>query len=92
MFWLSENWASLVVGFVLLAVISAVLAKMIRDRKNHKSGCGCGCARSACCGDSPYGTQGNACGYPTYARGQTAQNTRHSFCNPCLLAMLCCLI
>ena len=55
-------------------------------------GCGCGCARSACCGDSPYGTQGNMCGFPTYARGQTAQNTHHSFCNPCLLAMLCCLM
>ncbi len=42
--WLSANWASLVVGLALAAVIAAVLLKMIRDKKQNKSACGCSCS------------------------------------------------
>jgi hypothetical protein len=42
--WLSVNWASLVVGAVVLAIVGAAVAKLIRDKKNHKSTCGCSCA------------------------------------------------
>lgn len=39
--WLSANGATLVVGLVVAAVITAVILKMIRDKKNHKGSCGC---------------------------------------------------
>ncbi len=42
--WLSINWASLVVGLVALAIVVAAMTKIIRDKKNHKSSCGCSCA------------------------------------------------
>lgn len=48
--WLSANWATLVVGLLVAAVIAAVILKMIRDKKNHKSFCGCSC--SGCPGAS----------------------------------------
>ena len=48
--WLSANWASLVVGAIVAAIVVAVIAKMMRDKKQHKSGCGCSC--SGCAGAS----------------------------------------
>ncbi|MCE5235407.1 MAG: FeoB-associated Cys-rich membrane protein [Clostridiaceae bacterium] len=41
--WLSANWGSLLVGLAVAAIVAAVAIKMIRDKKNHKSGCACGC-------------------------------------------------
>lgn len=48
--WLSTNGASLAVGLVVAAVVAAIILKMIRDRKQHKSTCGCSC--SGCPGES----------------------------------------
>lgn len=48
--WLALNWASLVVGAFVAAVIAAVIVRMIRDKKRHKSVCGCSC--SGCPGAS----------------------------------------
>ena len=42
--WLSANWSSLVVGLALAAIVAAIVVKMVRDKKNHKSTCGCSCA------------------------------------------------
>ncbi|MEA4869425.1 hypothetical protein SDC9_154902 [bioreactor metagenome] len=42
--WLSANWASLVVGAAIAAIVAAVIAKMIRDKKQHKGACGCSCS------------------------------------------------
>lgn len=50
--WLSLNWASLVIGLAVAAIVAAVIVKMIRDKKQHKSTCGCscsGCPGSAYC-------------------------------------------
>lgn len=50
--WLLLNWASLVVGLLVAALTAAVILKMIRDKKRHKSACGCscsGCAGAAYC-------------------------------------------
>ena len=41
--WLSANWGSLLVGLVVAAIVAAVALKMIRDKKNNKGGCACGC-------------------------------------------------
>ena len=43
MVWLQENFASILVGLVLLIVVAAVVVRMVRDKKAGKSGCGCGC-------------------------------------------------
>ncbi|HWS29306.1 MAG TPA: FeoB-associated Cys-rich membrane protein [Clostridia bacterium] len=41
--WLSANWGTLVVGLVVLAIVAAVVVKMVRDKKKNKGGCACGC-------------------------------------------------
>ena len=42
--WLKQNVASLVVGLAVAAVLLAVILKMIQDKKQHKSTCGCSCS------------------------------------------------
>ena len=44
MSWLAENWGSLLVGAVLLAVVAAILVHLIRKKKSGDGGCGRGCA------------------------------------------------
>ena len=44
MSWLAENWGSLLVGAVLLAVVAAILVHLVRKKKSGDGGCGCGCA------------------------------------------------
>ena len=41
--WLTANLATIMIGAVLLAVISLIIASLIRDKKKGKSSCGCGC-------------------------------------------------
>ena len=48
--WLSVNGTSLVVGLLVAAIVAAVIVKMVRDKKQHKSTCGCSC--SGCPGAS----------------------------------------
>ena len=40
--WLYENWPTLVVGLILLAVVVAIVVRMVRQKKVG-GGCGCGC-------------------------------------------------
>ncbi|MBQ1771134.1 MAG: FeoB-associated Cys-rich membrane protein [Clostridia bacterium] len=47
MSWLSENLGTIIVAVLLIGVISAVIAGLIRDRKKGKSSCGCNCAHCA---------------------------------------------
>lgn len=47
MSWLSENLGTIIVAVLLIGVISAVIASLIRDRKKGKSSCGCNCAHCA---------------------------------------------
>lgn len=48
--WLIANGGSVAVGVVVLAVIAAIVAGMIKNRKKGKSTCGCGCASCALAG------------------------------------------
>jgi len=41
---ITANWATIVVGIVVLVIVAAVVVKLIRDKKMHRSSCGCGCA------------------------------------------------
>lgn len=45
--WISENIATIIICAVLIAVVAAVIGKMVRDKKKGKSSCGCGCANCA---------------------------------------------
>lgn len=54
---LAENWGSLLVGAAVLAVVLAVLWKMVRDKKQGKSSCGCGCGGCSGCGGTCHGPE-----------------------------------
>ncbi len=41
--WLSDNLATIVVAAILLAIVVLIIVKMVRDRRNGKNSCGCGC-------------------------------------------------
>lgn len=42
--WLSENIATVIICAVLIAIVAAIIVKLIKDKKQGKSSCGCGCA------------------------------------------------
>lgn len=42
--WISENMATIIICAVLLLIVAAILAGLIRDKKKGRSSCGCGCA------------------------------------------------
>lgn len=50
--WIMENMATIIVSAVLLLVVAAVIAGMVRGKRKGKSSCGCGCAgcpAGSCC-------------------------------------------
>lgn len=49
--WLSDNWGNLVVGFILLAIVAAVVWSLVR--KKGEGGCGC----ASCGGCCPRGSR-----------------------------------
>ena len=42
--WIAENWATLVVGAAVAAIVALAVIHLIRNKKAGKSSCGCGCA------------------------------------------------
>ncbi len=49
--WLEANVSTILVGAVLLAVVVLAVRKLIRDRREGNSPCGCGgCDGCAACG------------------------------------------
>lgn len=49
---LLQNWGTLVVGAVVLAAVFAIIFKMIKDKKEGRSSCSCGCGGCSGCGGS----------------------------------------
>lgn len=53
--WLAENAATIVVAAIVAAVLAVIIVKMIRDKKQGKTSCSCGCGgcpmRDTCHGD-----------------------------------------
>lgn len=49
---LQNNWGSLVVGAVVLAVVVLIIVKLVKDRKAGKFNCGgnCGACKGNCSG------------------------------------------
>ncbi len=42
--WISENIATIIICAVLIIIVAAIIIGMIRDKREGKSSCGCGCA------------------------------------------------
>ncbi len=45
--WILNNWSTIVIGLVLVAVIGGIILHMVRRKKRGESSCGCGCSRCA---------------------------------------------
>ena len=45
--WIMGNMATIIISAVLLLVVAAVIASMVRGKRKGKSSCGCGCAGCA---------------------------------------------
>lgn len=45
--WFSANAGTLVLCILLLAVVALIVRSLLRQRKQGKSSCGCGCAHCA---------------------------------------------
>ncbi|HHU89478.1 MAG TPA: FeoB-associated Cys-rich membrane protein [Clostridiaceae bacterium] len=41
---IENNLSSIIVGAIVFIIVGAVLIKLIRDKKNHKSSCAAGCS------------------------------------------------
>lgn len=41
--WIAANIANIVVILIIAAIVTAVVVKMVRDKRQGKSSCGCGC-------------------------------------------------
>ncbi|MFV0496589.1 MAG: FeoB-associated Cys-rich membrane protein [Candidatus Fimivivens sp.] len=41
---IASNLATIIVGAIVFTVITLVFVKLIKDKINHKSSCGCSCA------------------------------------------------
>ena len=42
--WLKDNISAIIICAALIAVIAAIIAGMVKNKKKGKSACGCGCA------------------------------------------------
>ena len=48
--WIVQYWVTLLVGLVLIGVVAAIVAVLVRDRKKGKCSCGCNCQSCAMAG------------------------------------------
>ena len=46
--WIGENAGTIVVSIVLIALVSVIVVRMLKDRKQGKSSCGC-CPMAGSC-------------------------------------------
>ena len=47
--WITANLGTIVVSIVLIAIVTAVIFKLIKDKKNGISSCGGNCAHCGMC-------------------------------------------
>lgn len=45
--WLSANISTIVIGAVLLAIIVSIVYCLVKNKRQGKSSCGCGCSTCA---------------------------------------------
>ncbi|MDE6471276.1 MAG: FeoB-associated Cys-rich membrane protein [Eubacterium sp.] len=45
---LSENIGTIIVLLILAGIVTAVVVKMVKDKKSGRSACGCNCSECGC--------------------------------------------
>ncbi|MBR4510753.1 MAG: FeoB-associated Cys-rich membrane protein [Ruminococcus sp.] len=45
--WLAANLGTIVVTLILIGIVTAIIVKMVKDKKQGKGSCGCGCEHCA---------------------------------------------
>ncbi|MBR3893872.1 MAG: FeoB-associated Cys-rich membrane protein [Clostridia bacterium] len=45
--WLAENLGTIVVSAILIVIFGAIVARLIKNKKEGKSSCSCGCSDCA---------------------------------------------
>lgn len=45
--WLAANAATIIISVILAVLVIAVIVKMIRDKRNGRTSCSCGCSNCA---------------------------------------------
>jgi hypothetical protein len=45
--WLLNNISTIIVCVIIIAVVAMIVRKMVKDKKQGKSSCGCGCQNCA---------------------------------------------
>lgn len=48
--WITENAGTILIALALAAIVAAIIAKKVRNRKTGASACGCGCVNCAMSG------------------------------------------
>ena len=60
--WLSANIGTLIICIILLTIVALIVRYLLRQKKQGKSSCGCGCAHCAMQGVCHSGAQPQAKG------------------------------
>lgn len=42
--WIYQNLSTIIISLIMVAVVAAIIISTVRNRKNGKSSCGCGCS------------------------------------------------
>ena len=42
--WLAANWATILISLILIGVVAAIVAGLVRDKKKGRSSCGGNCS------------------------------------------------
>ena len=48
--WIKANLATILICIGLIAIVVAIIVKLVKDKKRGKSSCGCNCAHCAMAG------------------------------------------
>lgn len=59
MIWVMENFSTIIICAVLIAVVAVIIINMVKNKKRDKFSCGCGC--SCCSKDSICPMSGGCC-------------------------------
>jgi len=41
---IKENIGTIIVCIILIVIVALIIMKLVRDKKNHKTSCGCSCS------------------------------------------------
>lgn len=52
--WISANIGTIIVLAVLAVIVAGIIYKMVKDKKNNKSSCGCNCSGCSMSGSCHY--------------------------------------